>query len=121
MHELSVAENILDLAVEYASRHQAARVTDLYLVIGRLSSIVDESLQFYWTLIVEDTLCEGSILHFRRTQAVMHCVDCGEDYPVEGEITACPSCGGHRVTVARGDEFLLESIDIMREKEWAPL
>lgn len=119
MHELAVAQHLLELAADHAARNAAAQVTDLYLVIGQLSSIVDESLQFYWTLIVEGTPCEGSVLHFRRTRAVMHCQECDEDYPIESEMTACPRCGGFRVTVATGDEFMLESIDVLREKEWA--
>jgi|GEM_PF-5568018 len=51
MHELSVTESVLEIACRHAGKAQAKRVTDIYLVIGRLSSIVDDSVQFYWNLI----------------------------------------------------------------------
>ncbi|MCA9957781.1 MAG: hydrogenase maturation nickel metallochaperone HypA, partial [Anaerolineales bacterium] len=51
MHELPITENILKIANEHATQSGAARVTDLYLVIGQLSSIVDDSIQFYWDII----------------------------------------------------------------------
>ena len=42
MHELSVTESVLEIACRHAEKAQASRVTDIYLEIGRLSSIVDE-------------------------------------------------------------------------------
>ena len=42
MHELSVTENILIIASSHAQKAGALKVTDIYIVIGRLSSIVDE-------------------------------------------------------------------------------
>ena len=73
MHELAITENILNLAVEYAEQADATRVTDLHLVIGQLSSIVDDSIQFYWDIISKDTLCSGAALHFHRIPASLRC------------------------------------------------
>ncbi|NLG96337.1 MAG: hydrogenase maturation nickel metallochaperone HypA [Chloroflexi bacterium] len=115
MHELAVTESILDIAIKHAQQAEASRVTDLYLVIGRLSSIVDESVQFYWDLLTQGTLCEGSQLHFQREPAQMSCLDCRSEYKLEGELTPCPKCGSARVHVISGDQFYLESIEIEKE------
>lgn len=112
MHELAVTESILDIAVKYAQQAEASKVTDLYLVIGRLSSIVDDSVQFYWEIVSEDTLCAGSKLHFQRVPATMACLDCGKEYTLEGELMPCPECKSARVKVASGDQFFLDSIEI---------
>lgn len=55
MHEMAVTEGLLTLAEEHAGKAQAARVTDVYMVIGQLSSFVDDSIQFYWEIMSEGT------------------------------------------------------------------
>lgn len=112
MHELSVTESILEIALKYARQAQATRVSDLHLVIGRLSSIVDDSVQFYWEIITEGTLCAGSKLHFQRVPAQMICLECGNQYTLDGELEPCPACNSAKVKVASGDQFYLDSIEI---------
>ena len=112
MHELAVTEDMLRIAEEHAHRAGAKRVTDLYLVIGRLSSIVDDSVQFYWDLLSQNSLCEGAHLHFERPPARLTCQDCGMTYTLEGDLTPCPHCNGARVKVVSGEEFRLDSIEI---------
>lgn len=112
MHELSVTENVLNLAVRHAQQAGAVRVTDLYLVIGRLSSIVDESVQFYWDMISEGTVCEGARLHFQRVPAELLCLNCAQTYTLDGELTDCPNCHSEGVRVLKGDEFYLDSLEV---------
>lgn len=119
MHELAVTESILDIALKNAQQAGASRVTDIYIVIGRLSSIVDDSVQFYWDILSENTLCAGSRLHFQRKPAEILCLDCQKPYQVDGELCPCPECGSAQVKVISGDQFYLDSIEI--EKEAAPI
>jgi hydrogenase nickel incorporation protein HypA/HybF len=112
MHELAVTESILDIAVKYAGQAEARRVTDLYLVIGRLSSIVDDSVQFYWDMLSENTLCAGSKLHFQRIPAELLCLECGNIYTLDSELSPCPACDSMKVKVTSGDQFFLDSIEI---------
>lgn len=114
MHELSVTESVLEIACKHAEKAQATRVTDIFLVIGRLSSIVDDSIEFYWNIISKDTLCENARLHFKRIPAKMICLDCEHQYQLADELTPCPNCNSARIRVLSGDEFHLESIDIQR-------
>ena len=114
MHELSVTESVLDIACKHAQEACATRVTDIHLVIGRLSSIVDDSIQFYWNMISKDTLCEDARLHFKRIPAELVCLDCEHQYHLTNELTPCPNCGSPRIRVLSGDEFHLESIEIER-------
>jgi hydrogenase nickel incorporation protein HypA/HybF len=112
MHELSVTESILEIAQRYANQNEAKRVTELYIVIGRLSSIVDDSVQFYWDIVTQDTLCAGSRLHFERVPAQMLCLDCEKTYMLDGELIPCPTCGSSKVHVTSGEQFYLDSIEI---------
>ena len=114
MHELSVTESVLEIACKHAEKAKAKKVTDIHLVIGRLSSIVDDSVQFYWDVISKDTICEDANLHFKREPARLICLDCQTEYTLKDELTACPNCGSARIRVLSGDEFNLESIEIER-------
>jgi hydrogenase nickel incorporation protein HypA/HybF len=117
MHELSVTESILTIAVENAKKANATKITSINLVIGQLSSIVDDSVQFYWDTISEGTLCEGSKLNFKRVPALLKCHDCQTEFEIGRELTPCPKCGSYRSSILHGEEFYLDSIEIEKDEE----
>ena len=112
MHELAVTENLLNIAARHATQANAMRVTALHVVIGQLSSIVDDSVQFYWDMISAGTICEGAQLTFERRPAMLKCQDCDQTYTLSGELTDCPNCHSIQVKVVTGEEFYVESIEI---------
>ncbi len=112
MHELAVTQNILDIACKHAAEAGAERITDLYLVVGQLSSIVDDSVQFYWDMISEGTPAQGAALHFRRVPTELLCLNCNVRYTPTHEDLACPHCASIKVQVVAGEEFYLEAIDV---------
>ncbi len=112
MHELAVTQNLLEIALRHGQAAGADRITALYLVIGDLSSIVDECVQFYWDIVSQDTIAEGAELRFRRIPAQLLCTSCGEQYSAADGALSCPSCHATQVRVVAGDEFHLEAIDI---------
>jgi len=114
MHELAVTESILSIATTHAQQANAEHVTDIYIILGRLSSIVDDSVQFYWDMISQETICAGAKLHFERVPAKLTCLECGQTYTLDGDLTVCPHCQSARVKVISGDEFLLDSIEITK-------
>ena len=116
MHELPVVQSLLEITLEHAARHHARRVVALNLVIGQLSSIVDDCVQFYWDILARDTVAEGARLNFRRIPARFRCRDCGADFSLDENSLLCPGCGGFHLQLLQGDEFRLESIDIEEEK-----
>ena len=112
MHELSVTESILEIAIRHAQAQKAKQITGLYLVIGQWSSVVDDSVQFYWDIISEGTIAKGAKLHFRRVMTELICQDCGQNYQPNSENMACPKCASTNVKVKTGEEFFLEAIDV---------
>lgn len=117
MHELPIARSVLSIALRHAEKENATKITDLYLVIGDLSSIVDESIQFYWDIISKNTIAHGATLHFERIPTRMVCFECGQTYYPEPETLACPHCKSTLVQVAGGDEFRLESISVETDEK----
>lgn len=112
MHELSVTENILEIALRHARDANAKQISQIYLVIGQLASIVDDSVQFYWEIISKETIAEQSRLHFRRIPAEFECQSCSQRFNLDGDDLTCPHCGSIEIKITAGDEFYIDAIDI---------
>jgi hydrogenase nickel incorporation protein HypA/HybF len=112
MHEMYATHAILERAIQKASEQNAKRITNLYLVVGEISTYVDDSVQFYWDEISKGTIAEAAQLHFRHVLAELQCMACFTKYhPEEGEI-ACPHCGSTGARIWSGEEFYLEALDV---------
>jgi len=112
MHELAVTQNILDICQRHAQQAGAAKIKDINLVIGQFSSIVDDSVQFYWDMIAEGTIAQGAVLHFNRIPGEMTCGACGQVFHPTDRDFLCPACGSNHVRITKGEEFRVESIDV---------
>jgi hydrogenase nickel incorporation protein HypA/HybF len=112
MHELAITQSILEIAVRHAEGQKATKITDLFIVMGQWSSVVDDSVQFYWDMISENTIAQGSKLHFKRIPVEIVCQDCGHIYKPTSRDLLCPQCESMRIKVKTGEEFYLESIEV---------
>ena len=112
MHELSVTQGMLEIVLRHAQQARAQRITHINMVIGDLTSIVDDSVQFYFDFISQDTIAEGAQLVFHRTPATFRCRDCGNTFTSNQRDFTCPHCGEMTVDVVAGNEFRVESIEV---------
>lgn len=112
MHELAVTEAMLGLVRTEAEKAGATRVTKVCLALGEMSSIVEESVRFYWEAISPGTLAEGAELEFRGVAPLAACRACGTEYAPESRDMRCPRCGEALATLLAGDEFRVEAIEV---------
>jgi hydrogenase nickel incorporation protein HypA/HybF len=113
VHELPVTQGILDVVLESAQKNGRGRVTAIELVIGDLSSIVDDSVQFYFDILSQGTNAQGAVLRFRRVHGIGRCGDCGHEFVVQIPLLPqCPRCGGLNLRVTGGREFYVDSIEV---------
>lgn len=112
MHEMGITQSLLNIALDHAQRASAVRINGLTIVVGELSSIVDDSVQFYWDFVSQGTIAETAKLTFKRIPATARCMDCEHVAPLDREAFECPACGGGRLEIVTGKEFYLESIDV---------
>jgi hydrogenase nickel incorporation protein HypA/HybF len=109
---MAVTSNILSIALNEAVQVGAKQVTKITLVIGELSSIIDESVQLYFDILSKDTPAAGAVLEFKRIPAVLRCKACGHIYNKQGHHFECPLCGQMGVITGAGKEFYIESIEV---------
>jgi hydrogenase nickel incorporation protein HypA/HybF len=112
MHELYATQAILDKALKKAADEHAQRITNIYVVVGEISTYSDESVQFYWDEISKGTIAENAVLHYRHVPVEMQCMACFTKYrPDEAEIL-CPNCGSNGAKILAGEEFYMEALDV---------
>jgi len=112
MHELTITQSMLDLALQYAEKAGAHRITHINLVVGEISGVVDQSVQFYFDLLSKDTLAEGGKLVISMQPARFRCAACGNEFPMQDRSWICPACQALGGEVISGREFYMESIEV---------
>jgi hydrogenase nickel incorporation protein HypA/HybF len=109
VHELSLSSAIVNTVAKHA---RGRRVTVVELRVGRLRQVVPDTLEFYFQFVARDSVCEGAHLRQEVIPAWLHCRGCEHEWEIEIPAFRCPACGGSDVSVASGDEFEVESIEV---------
>jgi hydrogenase nickel incorporation protein HypA/HybF len=112
MHELSVTQEVLNIAVEKAQKAKASKIIRIDLVIGEMSGVLDDSVQFYFDFLSKDSIASGASLAFKRVPMQVRCKHCGNIFLPGKQSWSCPQCQEWEVEVLAGREFYLESIEV---------
>lgn len=109
MHELSLADAIVEICREHARGRRVVRVE---VRVGRLRQVVPDALTFAFELVAQGTPVEGAALTLEDVPARVRCAGCGAESRVDRFPLACGSCGGLDVEVVAGQEFHVESLEV---------
>ncbi len=112
MHEYAVTQSMIKLALDEANRAGASKILEIRLVIGDLSTIIDDSVQMYFDIMSEGTIAQGARLVFNRVKAQFKCRQCGEVFEKPPQGFDCPKCGGLGMPTDKGKEFYIESLEV---------
>jgi hydrogenase nickel incorporation protein HypA/HybF len=113
VHELSLSSAIVNTAAKHAG---GRRVTVVSLRVGRLRQVVPDTLEFYFEFVARGSVCEGARLEQEVIPARLRCHGCDHEWAIEIPAFRCPVCAGSDVEIASGDEFEVESIDVLEEE-----
>ena len=112
MHEVSLMMGILESVEKVARDAHAARVTRINLVLGEMTEVVPETLDFAFEALSEGTICEGADLEVRYVPPKSRCYDCGHVFSHDRFHFACPACGSYSTELLEGREMLIENIEV---------
>lgn len=111
MHEMAIAEGILDIAREHAARENSARVTEIGLLLGEMAGVEEDALRFCFSSLARGTLAEGAALSVKRVPLVGRCGACGHEQPIAHYNFVCPKCGGG-LGIVSGRELRVEYLEM---------
>lgn len=110
MHELSVAQGIVEACSERAG---GARVLAVTLEVGALTCVLPESLQFCYDVVAAGTALEGSRLEIVRIPARSRCRACAAEVLMQDVLATCRACGSTELDAPSGGEGLrIRSIEV---------
>ena len=112
MHEASITESILSLALEKAQEANAKKITRVNLVLGELSGVVGECLQMYFEVLAQKTIADGAVLSFETKPTTLKCRKCTKVFLPADHNWACPDCRESNVEIISGRECYMESIEV---------
>lgn len=112
MHEFSITQGILNIAVEKAREARASRITAINLVIGEMASVVDDCIQFYFDFLSEDSIAKDARLSFKRIPMQVRCRSCNLSFRPKNTVWSCPQCQKWDAEIVAGQELLIDSIEV---------
>jgi hydrogenase nickel incorporation protein HypA/HybF len=112
MHELSIAEAVVKVALRHARGRQVYKVE---LRVGHLRQVVPASLQFAFELLTSETSLEGAELMIHEVPARGLCRACGIETTMAHFPLQCSRCGGLDLELLAGEELLVDALELEGE------
>ena len=112
MHELSLTQNLVEIAAEHARRAGATAIRSITLEIGDLCGALPEALEFAFDVCRSGTLAAEATLIIRRVAGRGRCAACAADAEVTQLTAVCPACGALAFELVAGRELRLLELEI---------
>jgi hydrogenase nickel incorporation protein HypA/HybF len=113
MHELSIAESLVEIACEKAHELGDVRVEALHVRLGPLSGVVKEALSFSFEVAAQGTPIEGARLAIVDMPLVAYCPQCDEERELESpQRRRCPVCDAETPELRGGEELELAALEV---------
>ncbi len=112
MHEMSIAEGIVQILEAQAMLQHYQRVKTVWLEIGPLAMIEQASLRFCFDAVSRDSLAAGARLEIIDLPGEAQCMRCQQRVSITRRLDACSHCGSHQLQIIRGDEMRIKELEV---------
>ena len=124
MHELSMAQGIINAVLETAQTNDATEVTEIYIEVGKLAMLNPEQLRFLLDVLVENTIAENAKIDISEIPITVNCPECGyngignvDDSDHYAPIIKCPKCDNLRISILGGKDCIVKNIVVEKPDE----
>jgi len=112
MHELSIAESIIDIVNENTKQHPDKKVNKITLDIGVLSGVIPEALTFAFEELLKHSPYKNAMIEMNHIKAKAVCHQCKFIFEPNDIFTPCPACHSSDIELIEGKELNVRSIII---------
>ena len=110
MHEVSIMDEAVRMAVEAASA--ARRVREIAAARRRLSGVVPDAMRFAFDVVWRGTMAEGARLEIETVPAACWCATCRAEFECADFFNECPRCHNFSGELRRGRELEIAEVEI---------
>jgi len=112
MHEMGIANSILDGVAAEVRRRPGVRPLKVGVRVGELAGLDPDALRFAFEALTIDTPLVNLKLDIEFRAAHSRCRDCGHEFEVRNYELLCPACGSLSTDRISGDELEFAYLEI---------
>jgi hydrogenase nickel incorporation protein HypA/HybF len=112
MHEFSIVQSIVEIALETARVNGAGQISSVEVEVGQSAGVVREAMEFAWEAAGRNTLLEGASLVLKEIPLVVRCRSCQKTFQPDELFDPCPVCGDLNPEIISGKELRVVAIEI---------
>jgi len=110
MHEVSIAQGLIDQIMEIASFNNLSEVNEIEIITGELRNIVPDVMQAAFRAVSQGTIVEKAILKIEEKESQAKCHLCEKNFKPSLNDFLCPDCQVADVSIIQGNEIILKSV-----------
>jgi hydrogenase nickel incorporation protein HypA/HybF len=112
MHEVALAQGIVDIVTEQATARGFTRATVVHVELGALSSVLPDALVFGFESAARGTPAQGARLQLVHKPGTGWCLDCAAEIEVPARVALCPKCQGTKWVVTGGEQMRVLELEV---------
>jgi hydrogenase nickel incorporation protein HypA/HybF len=112
MHELSIAQNIIEIVEDNIKTVENPKVNFVFLKVGKLSNVLVDSLTFGFDTLIQGTNLEGAKLLVEEIPIKLNCKNCEKEFETNKFAFQCIYCGNTNLEMLTGNELTVSEIDV---------
>ena len=112
MHEMSIAQSLIDILRDEMLKHDAKSLRSVRLNVGQMTAIVPDALSFCFQVITDGTEMEGARLVMEIIPLVGYCGECGEEFEIKDYAFVCPLCDSTKINTIGGKDLSIVEIEV---------
>ena len=112
MHEVSIMEQTLEIALNHAKQQGATQIHWLKRKVGALSGVIPEAFEFAFDVVAKGTMAETAIFEIDSISVRCYCHNCQVEFQPDDYIYECPHCHQYSLDILQGKELELTSLEV---------
>jgi len=112
MHEIGIAETVLESIRAELLLRPGSRGVEIGLKVGELSGVEADALRFAFDALTAGTELEPLRIHIESCPRRYLCLKCDREYASDDWELVCPHCGEREARRIGGDELELSYLEL---------